>query len=325
MGPLPPLWVRTTKTEVHNEAFGHSSSHRDWLTTSCRLGIVAARRRSNGWFEVKISPRDDELGGDASRVCAAVALAFSFIVGRQCVICGYEETNETDEVRRLYARELKGTRNTLLPPLGWELELMENFERLLGLAINFFLSEAGDRIAPFLRISQDAVDNNYQTQLLLSSICLEGLLKEAAKTMGPTLPQCKEADLSAFDAWLRSEPLGFSQAFLSRLKGLKGMFNNLSSADIFRDWITRGVLGLADEDHAAWKKTRNPSAHGKFTMNPSHAELQATVFHHGRIQNILNKIMLQLMGYTGIYIDYAAKGHPAAEFPAFSPSSNAES
>ncbi len=323
MGPLPSHWVRMTETEVRNEVFGRRSSQRDWLTTICSIGRVSARQRSDDWFEVRVLPNDGESMCETNAVCTAIARAFGFVLGRRCVIRGHEEINQTRESRRLDTRYPETTRNTLLQPLGWQLEFMQNVERLLGLAIDFFLTELGERVAPYLYLCWDTADNSHLTQLAISSICVEGLLRVAAETMGPTQPQVDPADLAAFQAWLGTTPAGFSQQFLNRLNGMTGMFRNLSVNEIFRDWVARGVLGVTREDSQAWSDTRNPFAHGRIAAAGNQGDLQTRVFRHTRIQNLMNRIFLQFMGYTGAYIDYAQLGHPPAEFPAFVPQAEA--
>jgi len=314
-----------TQTEIHNDVFGHRSSHRDWLTTTCSLGRVSARQRSDDWFEVRVVPNDGQPTCEAFTTCTALARAFGFVIGRRCVIRGHEEINETVETRRLGTQYPTTTTNTLLQPLGWQIEFLQNVERLLGLAIDFFLTELGGRVAPYLYLCWDTADNSHLTQLAISSICVEGLLRVAAGTLGPTRPQVDQADLDAFQAWLRTMPVGFSPHFLNRLGGLTGMFSQLSANEIFRNWVSRGILGVTRDDLQAWSNTRNPSAHGHLANAASHDDLQVRLFRHHRVQNLLNKILLQLMGYTGVYIDYAQPGFPTAIFPYVVPQDDAVS
>jgi hypothetical protein len=323
MGPVPPGWTRWTETEVRNEVFGSQLNTRDWLITDCSIGRVAARQRSDEWFEVGVLPHDGEPMCEAVTVCKAVARAFGFVLGRRCVIRGHEEINENKETRRLDTHYTKVTRKTLLQPLGWQGEFLQNVERLLGLAIDFFLTERGERVAEYLFLCWDTADNSHQTQLAMSSICFEGLLRVAAEMLGPTQPQVDSADLTAFQTWLRTAPAGFSPQFLKRLGGLPGTFKNLSANDIFRDWVSRGILGVTRDDSKAWSDTRHPSAHGRLAAAGNRDELQTRVTRHARVQNLLNKILLQLMGYTGVYIDYAQPGYPPAEFPYVTPQEEA--
>lgn len=318
MAPSLPIWVRSTETEVRNDVFGRRSGCLDWLTTTCSFGRVSARKRSDDWFEVLVKPDAGDQLRDAPALCVAVWQAFSFVLGRKCAVRGYEENNATATIRRLDTHFRESSTNTLLQPLGFGSKFLINVERLLGLAIDFFLTDIGRRVAPFLQICWDAADNSYETQLVVCSICIEGLLRLAAKTLGPNRSQIDPTDLDAFRAWLRSPPPQFSRHFLRRLEGYVGMVSKLSANEIFRDWIDRGVLGVTRDDLKAWRDTRHPSAHGDITAAENLDELQSRVFRHARIQNLLNKIVLQLMGYTGDYIDYAQDGHPAAKFPAFS-------
>jgi hypothetical protein len=177
--PLLPGWVRVTETEVRNDVFGSRSICRDWLTTTCSIGRVSARRRSADWFEVLVEPPEGESLRDAFTVRQAIARAFGFILGRRCVIRGHEEINETSETRRLDARAQQTTRNTLLPPLGRQLEFLQNVERLLALAIDFFLSGLGERVAPYLYLCWDTADNSS-----FDSTCDEQYLRRRTASRG---------------------------------------------------------------------------------------------------------------------------------------------
>lgn len=325
MGPLPPGWVRITETEVRNEEFSHRSRRADWMATDSRLGRVSARRMSDDWFEVRVVPREEAPMPEASIACTAIARAFGFVLGRRCLLRGYEEVNGTSESRRLDARKLETTANTLRQPLGWQLEFLVNVERLLGLAIDFFLTDLGQRIAPYLDLCWDTADNAHQTQLAISCVCAEGLLRVAAETLGPAQPSVLATDVTAFKGWLKSKPPGITDQFLNRLGGLAGMFGNLGPKDIFKDWIARGVLGVTKDDMEAWSATRNPVAHGCVDAADSREELQGRVDRHALIQNLLNKVFLQLMGYSGTYIDYARAGWLPASFPSFAVGSSENS
>jgi hypothetical protein len=284
---------------------------------------VSARQRSDDWFEVRVLPNEGEPMCETCAVCTAIARAFGFVLGRRCVIRGHEEINETKETRWLDTRYPKTTRNTLLQPLGWQLEFMQNVERLLGLAIDFFLTDLGQQVATYLFLCWDTADNAHQTQLAVSAICVEGLLRLAADRLGPSKPEVAQSDIARFQDWLKTNPAGFTPQFLNRLGGLTGMFKSLSANEILRDWVTRKLLGVTKDDAKAWGETRHPSAHGRLSGAASQNELQIRVTRHARVQNLLNRIILQLMGYTGPYIDYAQPGHPPAEFPAFVPQAEA--
>jgi len=317
MGPLPQGgWTRFSDIEDNNPFFGGKSGSRDWLYSRGEFGEVAARRRSDEWFEVVVLPADDKALGEAHVIITAVARAFGFILGRRSAIRGHEEINGGKTTRVLDTRQRVSTTNTILPPLGWQSTYMGNVEPLLGPTIDFFLTELGEKVASYLYVCWDAADNAHATQLAISSICVEGLLKLAAKMMGPAEPDDCDADLAALGAWIATKPAGFSPQFLARLVGMRPTFSSLSPKDIFRDWIRRGVLGVTVDDMKAWSETRNPSAHGKLsTTVDSQPKLQDRVTRHARVQSVLNRIILKLIGYTGEYIDYSRPGHFPAVFP----------
>jgi hypothetical protein len=315
MGPSPRGWPRGTETEIRNEFFGARSSCLDWLVTTTSIGRVAARQRSDEWFEVLVMPDDNTPMRDPFVVCGAVARAFAFILGRRCVIRGYEEINENNQTRRINAHDSETTKNSILQPLGWQLELRQNIERLLGQAIDFFLTEVGQQVATYLFLCWDTADNAYQTRLAISAICVEGLLRLAASTLGPSQPMVIQTDIAAFEEWLNSKPVSFTPQFLNRLSGLTGMFKSISANEIFRDWVNRGVLGVTKEDAKAWSETRHPAAHGQLSDAESQDELQVRITRHTRVQNLLNKIVLRLIGYSGVYIDYSQPGFSPAIFP----------
>lgn len=323
MGPDLRGWARFTATEVSNEVFGGQYHSRDWLVAECGIGRVAAQRKNNEWFEVRVIPKDVEVH-DSRKLCAAISRALGFIIGRRCIIKGYEETDGKTIKRHLDIRRHETSSNSLLQPIGMQLEYLQNIEKLLGLAIDFFLTEIGEKAAAFLFLCWDTADNSHLTQLAINSICVEGLIRLAAEQYGPFEAQVDDSDLAAFQKWLATKPADFSQQFLSRLGGLPGMFKNMSASDIFRYWIHHNLLNVTREDCNAWSETRNPSAHGRLAEAANQKELQARVIRQHRVQNLMNKLILQLMGYQGVYIDYSQVGFQASEFPHI-PKENMES
>ena len=80
-------------------------------------------------------------------------------------------------------------------------------------------------------------NNAHATQLAISGIRVEGLLRLAARTMGPAEPDDCEADFAASDKWIESQPAGLTPQFLARLGGLRPSFTSLGPKDIFRNRI----------------------------------------------------------------------------------------
>lgn len=315
MGPGLPAWPNNIKTETDGDEFDIPPLSHDWLLSKCRIGRVEVRKRSDHWFEVRVSPHCISALNEPSAVCECIARAFSFLLGRQCLIRGYETVINQTVSRIVIARNSVISRNSLLTPLGTLGPFAEHVGQLLGLAIDFFLSPNGDEVGPFLEMCWDACDRLYASRLTISSICLEGLLRIAADVLGPKAPLIVTNDLVALNNWLDSSPSGFSDQLLARLRGLNGMFGQLSANDILRDWGKRRILGTSEHDIAAWKSTRHAAAHGQLNLGKTQEKLQKQVSRHTRIQNLANRIVLQLMGYTGSYIDYSDHWYRPTPFP----------
>lgn len=318
VGPAPSGWTRFTHTSVDNEYFGGTSSNSDWMLTETRFGRVATQRRSDDWVEVKVIFNPDQKPHDPSVIGGAIARALGFLLGRRCAIQGHEYLCGGKTVRRIDSRFPKPTEHHIRAPLGWQLTFTQHVESLFGRAVDFFLTELGERVAAYLFLCWDAADNAFQTQLAVGSICLEGLLRVAAETLGPTAVGGLDADLDGFGKWLKlkENPIGLSAAFVKRLGGIPGMFRHLGPKDILRDWIDRGVLGVTDDDYRAWNDTRQPLAHGRLPpRGEAQPELQSRIDKFARVQNLINKIVLRLIGYRGEYVDYSRRGYPPAPFP----------
>jgi len=318
MEPDLPSWVRNTHTTVNSEAFGEQSAIRcNTLVFDCNIGRVSARRRTNEWFEVQLEISKSHSEDNIFKLRMAILMAFSFMCGRLYNIRGHEHISEFTRSRWLHRSITSSKISNMHKPIGIYVDYMKNAERLLGLAVNFFLTPIGEKVADFLCLCWDTVDNSFNTKLAVTSICLEGLLRVAAEHMGTSHTAQRTSEHEQFEIWLKSNPNGHSERFLKRLKGCVGDFKRLGANDILHDWVNRKVVGVTKEDIEAWKKIRNASAHGYVDRSDNRCKLQNQLYQHDRVENLINKIVLQLMGYTGDFIDYAHCGISSSPFPSY--------
>jgi hypothetical protein len=319
LGPPPSTWVRWTETEIRNEQFPGRSGRRDWLLARPGIGTVAARKRSDQWFEVKAVIEGEQPQADAATILTAVARAFGFVLGRRVFVRGHQELAEGKETRSLAVAAGGPTRGDLEAPIGGSSGPLAAYtggvENLLGLAIDFFLTERGESVARLLHLCWDSADNTWATRRAVAGIAVEGLLRIAAGPGGD--PGYTPGEMEAVRRWLSENPANLSPRFAARLQGLLGMMGNRRPVDVLRDWQGRGLLGVTAEDVEAWNLTRNPAAHAR-AVGPadSPAELQAQAARYHRVVNLMNRVVLQLMGYRGRHVDYSAPGWPEVEFPA---------
>ncbi|MCD4727918.1 MAG: hypothetical protein K8R46_09665, partial [Pirellulales bacterium] len=66
------------------------------------------------------------------------------------------------------------------------------------------------------------------------------------------------------------------------------------------------VLGIEIADVDAWNRLRNRAAHGRLLMDgDSKIDMQKHLNALNRVENIVNKLLLNAMQYEGKYYDHA--------------------
>ncbi len=143
MGPSPKTYLRPTETVIDNEYFPQRVGIVDWLLAEPAFGVVAVRRRSDDWCEVKVLVKKKPPRDGAWDIFTAIARAFGFIFGRRVIFRGLEDLAPDRDTREIVARDRAPTRNELLTPLGDRLCYRRHVEELLGRAIDFFFTEQG--------------------------------------------------------------------------------------------------------------------------------------------------------------------------------------
>jgi|ERR1051326_8025620 hypothetical protein len=332
-GPCPPHWTRSTVTETQNPRFGSQLWDRDWLLTPSRIGEVAARKLSDDWFEARVTLDQSLSERDTFDVITAIARAFGFVLGKRILFRGYQEEVGDDESRYLVTINQETTRSRLAPPLGDQLEFMGSVEHLLGPAIDFFLTDLGRRVGHHLEMCWDTVDNTMATFLTVVSISLEGLVRLASGGSGPIDPGYAESDREAINAWLTAQAANLSPRFVQRMRGFLGALHHRRPVDVLHDWQRRGFLAVSSDDIESWEVIRHRAAHARLIQGRvPRDELQNRIDRLHRVTNLINRIVLHLIGYRGVYLDYSQPNWPPAEFPpaaatsvAINPEATAES
>ena len=315
MGPPPSKWVRGTTIEVQNEHFGGRSLRRDWLLATTHFGQVAARHRSEQWFEFRVSV-DPGKNIDGREVILAVRDAFSFILGRRLLVAGFEDSLQDREERHLIAAHGVPTGNKLLEPLGSDTAYLENVETLLGHAVDFFGTDLGARAAQDLSLCWDLADNSLRAQHAVASICLEALLQLVPEGPREQDREILENDRHKLLGWLDRNPDELSPRFVTRLRGWADVVYERRPLDVLLDCKKRGLFPVDDADVHAWKKVRNPTLHGgRGAMSTGDEQIQDNLDYLFRLQNLLNRVILHLMGYSGRYKDYGQPGWPETDIP----------
>jgi len=315
-GPPPETWVRGTETEVRHPDFGRRIGALDWLEATTSAGRVVVRKRTDDWCEVVVYLSEAAVTRNAFDVLNAVGRAFSFVLGRRVHLRGYEDFTPETDIRYLYAAEIRPTRNGLYQPLGRSDVFRTSIEPLLGLAINFFLTERGTQVARHMHLCWDTADNDIQTQMSTASIVAEGLLLLATSRAQPPDPGFTPQDREAASRWLRENEQTLSPRFVARVRGLLGTLNHRRPIDVLQDWRQRSVLCVTQDDVEAWRELRNSTAHARLVEpGGNRQQFQTRLDYLRRVLNLLNRVVLMMMGYNGQYTDYSSPGWPDCAFP----------
>lgn len=178
----------------------------------------------------------------------------------------------------------------------------------LARASDFFASDIGAAVGNYLLVGMDSRNNTFTTHSLVLCVVLEGLARffrlqqdvpsdDASEP--PMTPDREQAVKTALiDA-------GFSERKSRRIVGwIKGMDKGTSGKNSLNDLAAEGIV-VTPEDVKAWTELRNKPAHGHLLMTEEDAaDHQSYIDCICRVSNLINKLLLQAIGYEGPYFDY---------------------
>lgn len=148
------------------------------------------------------------------------------------------------------------------------------------------------------------------TIALLLSVSVESILND------PVYAKLGKPDKSALDLienlfdWVGKAPVG--EKLVQRATSALG---NMKSTRAVDKMFALAKAGVIDEDEIrAWKALRNPSAHGSFEPDPS--KLQELLDNVYRLVAMIYKLAFYRIDYTGLYLNFAARGWRPTEFDA---------
>ena len=314
---LQPLSLRywpkpSTITDDNPIAYYQKHGRLDWLDAMVGATKFVARKCDDTTVKVRIYP----IAPEQHDVVDAIRLAFSFLTGRKVGILASESRNGTGTTLRI-CRATRPTTNEFFSPLADGVGGRGDAIPLLSQAVGFFMSQEGAKVASLLSRCWDTVDNSLTTQSAIVGATVEGIinvLKGKAARPGSLISDQQEKELYGF---LRCR--NYPDAFIKRLEGSLSMMRHPSTKHILLDWHKRGVLGVSDKDAKAWGDIRNPAAHGRSSEKvPTPDELQEHLHGLHRVGNLVNKLVLQAMGYKGKFLDYS--DWSIRDFPLVDPS-----
>lgn len=308
---LKGIWPLETNTTNDNECFPLDKSEKDWVKYECSLGIVAAQAREHNTL-VQIS------GGEAiedGRLVDAICLAFSFMTGRMVNAVALQRHHDGKQTNVLYRPWAAPRNNHLHLPLHDEPALWGNIPAMLASLTDFFLTEESKEISTLLYACLDAADNTFTTRALVLSAAVEGV----ARCLG-IKSEAREGDAESklderIDAVAKCLEEGGLASWTRRVSGfLRSRIKRPTANDVLHQWAKKALIGITHEEIECWKAVRHPTAHGDALIGHSRQQVQENSTNFTRVNNLLNKLILQVSGYKGKFYDYAK--WDKSDFPA---------
>jgi hypothetical protein len=284
---------RSSRVEDNNPRFGTTHFGLDWGEIAFDERVFAYREvGSRCQFRLLSQSR-----ADLDSFFKATYSGLCFLFGCRVRIRGWQRRiNEKMENVLFGGRQVAVRR--VYPPLDnflWHMKGTTGFEETLALASRFFLTEKGQKVRASLSLLWDAADLPIQSRLLIAATTLEGLVREVAQHEEQSfayMPQVTECLRKA----------GAEVVIIKRVEGLLTSMRGLHVPTELRRWVEEQCYAARDDEVTAFKRRRHPLVHGGMLDDPTDPEAKQDL---ALITNLINKVILNQMGYRGPYADYA--------------------
>jgi hypothetical protein len=286
----------------------HLPSNQNAFKVATTLGEVSAIEQTNGTVYVSV---DSQSPQDLARIIDALSFTICFWAGKLLPVTAYEARSGDARLCRLIPTKSKAT-SSATPPFGRapSLTLCEHHETLLRRAIDFFARDQRGVVGPLIHTRLSCPDAPFSVGVLVLCSAIERLAREISHStgIGEEIPAAVQKQITKCfrEAGLPDDMPGRFLSFARKV-------NAPTAANAISEWCTKGFLGFNTEDKKAWK-FRNDSAHGNFALYGSnYDERSVSVARRDRLANMFNKLVMHVIGFEGLYLDYAT--HSEQRFP----------
>lgn len=289
-----------------NPVFGDNVSTA-WLSVETDVAMVGLRKESEFLFHVKIIPRT-AAAIDLEKQAVAVLHALRFCSGIELECLAITHTTAEAEDVVFFNPQTRNERK-FYPPLPRH--EFEAAEKLLLRSIVFFLQQNSSLIKTALHVCRESQKMTFPAKCLPVCSVVEGLANYVLKDEEKEFEKLQVGLLTSVDGHQTDK----NRAYLERIK------SSIKKEDFFKDgesiWRAAKCLkiNLTQDEIAAWRDLRNPLAHGRFEVDiNSPTEIQDKLNQAARVANIVNKFVLAMIGYEGVYRDYSTINYPTCDF-----------
>lgn len=151
----------------------------------------------------------------------------------------------------------------------------------------------------------DAIGTTLQVDALVAASVLEGYLNKLSRFMDlEAISSVAPEEQAALRAALEASPEIANSPLLPRLQGFVQSMGQVRAKDVLHALQGGDRPLFSAEEVKAWGKMRNPLAHGSFWLK-THGEHQNLATRYDHVRNMLNKLVMATVGYSGAYCDYS--------------------
>lgn len=312
-----------------NPFFGHEGGGRDWLRVQSDGATAALRKGENDrqWFAFAAKQGET---ADVVKHSEAFLTALSFVVGESVSWLAFITYSGTSEIIRLRqpSRKRKGILNQPLPARPFQ----ETETELLAKATTFFYDKPNSRVGHLLGICWDVLGGYCHSEYAVVCIVVEALSNfviekfmagetpegMALKDESEQLDKFKPAAIAAIRNCDQIDQQKDARSIARVTKWIESMSirqspkgETIETAIQLINSSRSTKIDISRDEIGAWKKLRDCVTHGEFRTGPdSIADFPEENHQFDCCVNIINKLVLGLIGYTGPFRDYSKPNYP---------------
>jgi hypothetical protein len=296
---------RSTQGNV-NSVFGDNVSGA-WLSVETDEAIVGLRKESEFLFHVRVMPRiTGVINMEKSAVAFLNALRFCSGIELECLASTHTTADAEDIV--LLEPQTRNERKFYPPLPRHEFKAAKT---LLQRSMVFFLQQNSSPIKTALHVCRESQKMTFPAKCLPVCSVVEGLADYVLNDAKEELKTLQSKLVNSIGAHRNDN----NRAYLERVKSAikrEEFFKDEESVRKAASWIK---INLTEDEITAWRQLRNPLAHGRFDVDiNSPTEIQDKLNQAARVANIVNKFVLAIIGYEGVYRDYSSVSYPTCDF-----------
>jgi hypothetical protein len=301
------FYNRRSDGGITNPLFGDNVSG-PWFTAETAETAVGLRENSNSWIQLRVNSKN--VGAkNLEKHALAFLNALSFQVGKYLECLAYSHTTAEGEMLTLNEHKLNSQRKFYAPLPNHEFEAAE---KLLMCGMDFFLKETCSPVVTALCVCWESRKVTFLAGNLLVCSVVEGLAGYILTDANQQYAQLRDLALDL----LRKDPKATESIYLEAFDKCIKSVEFIKSKESIRKAGELLKITITQTELKAWGHLRNRLAHGNFSIDvKSPATLQSEFDHAASVANIVNKFVLALFQYEGVFCDYSVRGHPTCNFP----------